>query len=207
MNRFLRQLLIFTGVMVMAGNSLAAEPPEAKLTITIHVYNYARIANWTLVRIKKQVAGIFLRAGIELQWMDCISSARNEPDPASWSAEPSPSQLILNIVPQFRARQEGYRDSLFGFAIGYQATVVNERTEEISYSGESAPSQVLGITIAHELGHLLLGPNSHTASGIMSPRWDGKDFRSVQSKTLAFTERQAGQMRQKILQHENLASK
>ena len=204
MNRYLTQTLALTlgGAMGLSGNTLLATPgePEADLMITIHVYNYARIPGRTLLRTKRQVASIFLSAGIQLVWMDCIPPSEKRPILAVCPGETSPSELILNIVSKFDAKAEGLRDGLFGIATGYQATIVIERIGEIIYKGESTPSEVLGITISHELGHLLLGPNSHTENGIMSPRWAGKDFRTVQSTTLAFTQGQAEQMRHIITQ-------
>ncbi len=43
--------------------------------------------------------------------------------------------------------------------------------------GMSASADILGNVMAHELGHLLLGSNSHTATGIMRARWQGEELR------------------------------
>lgn len=192
--------LILAGAMELSGNALLAAPrsPKVKLSITVHVYNYAQIPAWTLARTQKQVAEFFLRSGIQLQWADCTVSSRNVPNPEPCAWTPTPSDLVLKIVPRFDARGEGFRDSLFGFAAGSQATIVTERAEEITRSGEATYPVVLGITIAHELGHALLGPNSHSENGIMRPRFLGADFKKAQSTTLAFTPEQAEQMRHSI---------
>jgi len=38
-------------------------------------------------------------------------------------------------------------------------------------SGALSDGVLLGHAVAHEIGHLLLGPNSHTSGGIMRPVW------------------------------------
>ena len=50
---------------------------------------------------------------------------------------------------------------------------------------------ILGCVIAHELGHLLLGSNSHSDEGIMQPRWDPNQVRQLMMGTLLFTPEQS----------------
>ncbi len=51
---------------------------------------------------------------------------------------------------------------------------------------------VLGCVIAHEIGHLLLGSDSHSRSGIMQARWGRDQLRMAMMGTLHF---QADQVR------------
>ena len=46
-------------------------------------------------------------------------------------------------------------------------------------------------TIAHELGHLFLGPGAHQRNTIMTPRWEAADFRAfrVEPNTIDVTVR------------------
>ena len=50
---------------------------------------------------------------------------------------------------------------------------------------------ILGCVIAHEIGHLLLGSNSHSVSGIMQGRWERRQVRQAVTGTLLFTPEQA----------------
>ncbi len=54
--------------------------------------------------------------------------------------------------------------------------------------------QLLGATIAHELGHVLDLP-SHSETGIMRGRWDPNDLRNLSYGTLLFTPAQADVIR------------
>ena len=46
---------------------------------------------------------------------------------------------------------------------------------------------ILGCIIAHELGHLLLGSNSHSDTGIMLARWEVNQLRQLMMGGLLFT--------------------
>jgi hypothetical protein len=50
---------------------------------------------------------------------------------------------------------------------------------------------ILGCVIAHEIGHLLLGSNSHSGLGVMQRRWERKQFRQAMTGILLFTPEQA----------------
>ena len=38
---------------------------------------------------------------------------------------------------------------------------------------------ILGHAAAHEIGHLLLGSNSHSPFGLMRARWSGQDLQNA----------------------------
>lgn len=49
--------------------------------------------------------------------------------------------------------------------------------------------------MAHEIGHLLLGPNAHSTAGIMQMRWDPTQIRLAVMRRLFFTDEQSKIMR------------
>jgi hypothetical protein len=50
---------------------------------------------------------------------------------------------------------------------------------------------ILGSVVAHEVGHLLLGLNSHTSAGVMQPHWERNQVRQVMTGVLLFTHEQS----------------
>ncbi len=54
------------------------------------------------------------------------------------------------------------------------ANVYADRTRELADGREF--EVILGRVIAHELGHLLLGKNAHSAAGIVHARWRAQDL-------------------------------
>jgi hypothetical protein len=53
-------------------------------------------------------------------------------------------------------------------------------------TGASLPV-ILGSVLAHELGHLLLGLNSHSATGIMRAAWGPEELHSAAMGRMGFT--------------------
>jgi hypothetical protein len=59
-------------------------------------------------------------------------------------------------------------------------------------------AQMLGHVIAHEIGHLLLNVQTHSASGIMRGRWDLWDVQNAIYGHLLFTRQQAETIRGEV---------
>ncbi len=58
--------------------------------------------------------------------------------------------------------------------------------------------QIMGYAMAHEIGHLLLGPNSHSLSEIMRAKWHPKDLKVLAKASLLFTSQQAELIRDTV---------
>jgi hypothetical protein len=57
---------------------------------------------------------------------------------------------------------------------------------------------LLGDVLAHEIGHLLLGSNSHSVSGIMSAHWYGDELRRISEATIFFVPSQSRTIRDRL---------
>jgi hypothetical protein len=60
---------------------------------------------------------------------------------------------------------------------------------------------VLGHAIAHEMGHILLGSNSHFSDGIMQAQWGKAALTHASKGDLLFTIDQSRTMRRNLLAH------
>jgi hypothetical protein len=56
--------------------------------------------------------------------------------------------------------------------------------------------------MAHEIGHLLLGANSHSRTGIMRAFWSGDDLTLAARAYLLFTPGQSRQMKTRLAERE-----
>ena len=63
---------------------------------------------------------------------------------------------------------------------------------------ENAQGVILGNVIAHEIGHILLGPGSHSETGIMSFPWGRKQLLDASRGLLLFTPEQARNILSKL---------
>lgn len=108
--------------------------------------------------------------------------------------------LSLRINPGPGAAHSGFPESCTGFAAltanqrGVDASVFYRRVEEAAKKARVSNFQILGVAMAHEIGHLLLGSNSHSRIGIMRPHWKREEL-VPGGAFLGFTPKEAGVMR------------
>jgi len=78
-----------------------------------------------------------------------------------------------------------------------RAREANQRSEAEAEVKLSLP-QILGNVIAHELGHLLLGANSHTPQGLMRAHWSRDQLLATDLSQLRFSDQQCRQIRNSV---------
>lgn len=176
------------------------------LTITLRVYNYAHIGTGLLFRSEGEAAAILRQAGVETVWVDCPLS---EPELDRFPACQRPmgrADFVLRIRSSAITPEAAARDDALGSAraclpdgIGCSAEVFYQRVADWASGGDIAAYQLLGHAMAHEIGHLLLGPNSHSREGIMRPHWNLTDLQVIAQASLRFTPEQAAHLRAAVL--------
>jgi hypothetical protein len=189
------------------GQAAAAVSPETSPAITIHVHNYAGVAPKTLAEAEEVATGIFRKAGVETRWADIGLTSENcdinfTDHPAFTLAD-----LQLSIFSRIMSDESGVRESVMGLAPGNgpdrNVVYIFDSNVEARYrrllmahfngimDWHVSKSQILGHAIAHELGHLLLNQQVHSAHGIMRGEWSLEDFRDVAYGKFLFTPPQA----------------
>jgi len=196
----LTSAVLSLSLLTIAVRGVANEVP-AKPHVTINVYNDAGISEQVLAQAEQEATRIFHKAGVENVWVEC-RLWKPDPDRSSRCQAPvGPTLLALRIVP----RSSKLRDSVFGIAFlsaegeGTYTDVFYVSVEKLHRDFHANLSRVLGDVMAHEIGHLLLGTNAHSAVGIMRPQWQGPELRSIGMGTFLFTPEQARTMGDKLL--------
>ena len=101
-------------------------------------------------------------------------------------------------------RVPGPRDR-FGFAMlskkqlfPYVANVFFHRIHDLANGRVTFWPTLLGHTMAHEMGHLLLGQGNHSRKGIMAVEWSEKDLQRATQGSLRFNSRQAEKIQAQV---------
>ena len=111
-----------------------------------------------------------------------------------------PTHLAIRLV----SRSVRSTGEVFGVAFlsaegtGCYSDVFYERALELHADWNVGLSDILGSVMAHELGHLLLGSNSHSGAGIMRAHWQGEELHRLSRGNLGFSSDQASHMRGKL---------
>lgn len=167
--------IVWMAMLAAQAVTLAAEDP-GKLTLTVLVYDYTRLPAFELENAIGVAQRIFHNAGITTQRVQCATaheSRRGSGCPEALGA----GSVVLRIV-RSDWQGSGGRQGRIGSALydaegslGIYAYVFQQGVEEAVQLGGCGRFQVLGHAMAHEVGHLLLGAGSHSATGIMQPHW------------------------------------
>jgi hypothetical protein len=177
----------------------SATPPRPE--VTINLYNDARVSESILSQAEQEAARIFQNAGVEIAWIACKPSKTRPTTAAACLSPLGLTHLALRIVPW----SSHLGDSIFGSAFltkdgdGVYCDVFYPSVEILHRDSDASLSRVLGHVMAHEIGHLLLGTNAHSAMGIMRPHWQGEELRRIGMGTLPFTMQQVRHMQARLV--------
>ena len=174
-----RTLLAATVISAAATQSVTAQSSS----LSVHLRNDARLGDDTLEAARQLVSEIYSHAGLELIW-----------------ANDEAARTII-LRPRASTQTALRAPNAMGYAPGggteraRLAFVIVNRVLKVSDGYQAPRSVVLGVAIAHELGHLLLS-KEHSTTGIMKPNFNQADFRSARNGRLLFTDQQARLLRQ-----------
>ena len=184
------------------GQTPAAVPARAEITIS--VYDYARVSTELLAAAEEDARRVFRQAGVETVWATCLPKLEKIQPSDCYIVDTT--HLMLKILPRAISAQARDRSDVLGMAlvdgkgVGYYAYVFYDSVQRVAEERKLGHA-VLGDVLAHEIGHLLLGSNSHSVSGIMSAHWYGEDLRRISEAAMLFTPSQARMLRDRLESH------
>jgi hypothetical protein len=172
--------------------------PDSKVTVS--VYNDAGIPFGILFQAESEATRIFRQSGLEIRWLNCSPLPNVPENPAECATADFPRHLQLRIA----KRSLNLNDFTMGISYlsndgtGCYADLFYDRAQLIHESSQVSLATLLGHGIAHELGHLLLGTNSHAPTGIMRARWQPADLARASHGRLLFSPLESQEMRNKL---------
>jgi hypothetical protein len=137
------------------------------------------------------------KRGLRAVWLECPVEPSTTGPQRPCQKTPDATDLRLRVLAA--PIQNKFQATVFGFAV--HPVLASVYYDYAVRRGKSDDAEVeipiiLGCAIAHELGHLLLGTNSHSDKGIMQPRWEPSQVRQLMMGTLLFTTEQSKLMRE-----------
>jgi hypothetical protein len=191
--------LLFIGIYsvpAIAQRAREAAAPNPQITISVH--DYADVPPLRLAAAEAQARRIFGLAGLDTVWLSCSPKLESEPEGCSLV---DATHLVLKILSGKTNAHIRDRDDVLGNALladngtGYYAYAFLDHIETLEQHRGFA---VLGYVLTHEIGHLLLGSNSHSVSGIMSPHWNDQELRLISEGRLLFLPNETGRLRERL---------
>ena len=195
------QRLLSAGLFVLLANTAVCAKDVAQESpgVAISVFNDSGLSSEILMQAEEVSSHVFEEAGIHVDWVNC-SPAGEAPSGKIACRQAIPQHLHLHIV----RRSLNLKDSTLGISYlapdgsGFQADIFYEGIEKLHQETLVDQAIILGHVAAHEIGHLLLGANSHSAGGIMRAHWKVEELARANKGLLLFTESQSHRMTEKL---------
>jgi hypothetical protein len=188
-NRLVNRL-VMSLILTVAGVSARCSAANT-LRLNILIYDHAHVEPETLTAAENTVSEIFGHANVQLIWRDGFAYAAERHQTMNPPPE-DPATLVVKLQPESEAVRYGVRPVCGGIGFPSGAIVFVRSFDHRSATSEATR---LGYVMAHELGHMLLGPNAHAIVGIMRGTLLSEDWEKAAQGTLGFTHSQSQQIR------------
>jgi hypothetical protein len=166
------------GTAMTAASVAGAQPhaSESRPVLAVTVIDLASVPKMVLGRAAEDATSIYDLAGVELVWNTTRSTECDRPANGHW--------VRVVLYAGRESRELGERANAGRFTMGFApcagaatasctiAYIFYDRIEEFAGEARLPVGRLLGLAIAHEIGHLLLPARSHSAHGIMRAALD-----------------------------------
>jgi hypothetical protein len=171
-------------------------------SVTVRIDDYAAVPSQRLARAQDDVTQLYTAIGVEIVWLGAhgVLPVASRALPA---ASRRPADLTVIVLRPEMVDKLAPPEDVVGAAPcttterGRVAYVFYSRLSMIAMGSREGDPDLMGLVIAHELGHLLLPYGSHSETGIMRGRWEVRELQRLDVRQLGFTPFQAGQIRRR----------
>ena len=173
---------------------LAAMPVLASERITVSICIRGRLDDKLVAGAESAASALFRAADIDVTWAQCeIGLEGDDALEQHWY-----TVRLRNgrpFIPAAPAMHDTLGEAFTSIdAPGYIAEVYYEAVQSLAYGQQIDVSRLMGYALAHELGHLVLGPR-HAPLGLMRGGWNMNDLAAMRQGCLKFTPAEGQRMR------------
>jgi hypothetical protein len=165
--------------------------------ISVRVCNSVHAPDEILNRAKAEASFVLETGGLTVAWLDCSTETMEQ--------ELGPRDFVLCLVAFRLSRADYPGQRLMGstsianrtqqnYVFLYYNSIARTATD---HAAEWQTYQVLGYSVAHELGHLLLG-GEHNRRGVMRAVWGSPDLLLMSKREIKFTTQERERMQQSL---------
>ena len=176
-------------------------------TIFIRSYNNFGVPADDLAAARQEAQAVLQQAGVNIVWAECWVGDRQPESASGRCEEPVGGDIVLRLQKTGEADRSKFVS--MGFSLvrtagtaPFLATVYVDRVDSVARGAGIDARRVLGLAIAHEIGHVLLNSNTHAPSGLMRANWSRNDLRRKDDAAWHFLETEAAHVRSAALERQ-----
>jgi hypothetical protein len=189
MSRRCRGWLIGAALTIELGLGRPVAASHGMPSVFLYLANEAGVSADIVADARQEVIRIYAQIGVRVIW--AAHTTGSPKDPLIIIISPITGQLVGPTSLGLAVR--GTNSS------GRLAYVFYDRVQPLARKHQMREASLLGVVIAHEIGHLLLPYGSHSPSGLMQGEWDDRQFLLARARLLRFTAQQAELIRAHLM--------
>jgi hypothetical protein len=198
---------MFLVIVGVSWSPLFSQPQVDSSKLTVVMCNDSPASSRTLQFAESTASEILRSGGVQVAWSNITGEA--VPEPASvCDEEPEANEFRVRIL-SHQPKSELIK-TVFGRAVFPNTAILYyelvDRLAKVDNADFERPI-VLGTLIAHEIGHLLLGPGRHSSTGIMRAQWDGQQIQKALKGRLSFSRTESAQIQAQAKQRLRVEAK
>jgi hypothetical protein len=188
-------LLLIVGTAAVP--RIARAQPKDTLPVTVRIHDYAGAPRASIASAQEYVTDLYANIGVQTLWLEPLRQSTSPMVDPQCDRE----EIVINMITREASHRLGVPDNALGLAAvsllegGKVAYLLFDPISDVALTSGIRLADILGIVIAHELGHLLLPYGSHSPSGLMRSIWRPQDFGGTFERRLAFTSAQSARIR------------
>ena len=185
------RILLILAVIFSWANASAAE------RIEVVICNSAKLPEYLVKEAETEASFVFRPTDIVVGWSDCENAFMRSHDTPRFVI-----RLRDDLAPHFGGELSLHAmgRAFVSDGEGYVADVYYPAIQALSENSQAGVASLIGYTIAHEIGHLLLGPG-HRLRGIMRARWGQDELRALAQRSLGFDKADRARLRERLRQN------
>jgi hypothetical protein len=177
------------GFLLVPTGTAAQGVPSSHLTVRI--YDAAGVSGLELRTAERMADDVFRNAGVTVWWRHCVASVPSTAQHGDTCGDVvQPIEVLVRLVTAPAAAEP----NVLGYSLvdrlartGTLSTVYVDTVRRLAARLRTSRGVLLGLTMAHELGHLLLGRDLHSDRGLMRAHWDDESLRGGVTGGLRFS--------------------
>jgi len=189
MSRRHRNYLIAAALTIELGLGRPVAASDWMPSVFLYLANEAGVSSDIVGDARREVIRIYAQIGVRVIWAEHVTG--NPKDPLVIIISPITGQWVGPMSLGLAVRGPDFSGRL--------AYVFYDRVQPLARKHQMRDSSLLGVVIAHEIGHLLLPYGSHSSNGLMRGEWDTRQLSLAGARLLRFTAQQANLIRAHLL--------
>ena len=177
-------------VALSAGTLFAAD------RMNVSICNPGQLPDSVVARAKAEAESVFRSVEVRIEWKGCEDAPAESRSGERWYTLRLRNDKPLETSHASALDAMG-RAFISDSHAGSMADAYFKAIEHLAAWQQADAGALLGYVIAHELGHLLLGPG-HTADGVMRSGWNAHELKALRQHWLRFNQEECARIRQEL---------